>query len=81
MWEVRAVYNSYHQNKIIKKNNFFGDEEMIEDLKFKARFVAREWTILYKISKEDFYEILNQEDIKRLKKYRAENADMDYDEF
>jgi signal-transduction protein with cAMP-binding, CBS, and nucleotidyltransferase domain len=25
-WEVRAVYNSYNQNKLMKRFDFFGDE-------------------------------------------------------
>ena len=50
-WEVRAVYNSYHQNKVVKRHEFFGDEEIIENLKFRARYVAKEWTILFKMSK------------------------------
>ena len=54
---------------------------MIENLKFRARYVAKEWTILFKMSKESFFDILNQEDIKRLKKYRAENADVNYSDF
>ena len=33
------------------------------------------------MSSEDFYSILNQEDIKRLKKFRAENAEVNYSDF
>ena len=47
---------------------------MMENLKLKATFITSAWTILLKMSAEDFFKILNQEDIKRLKKYRGENA-------
>jgi signal-transduction protein with cAMP-binding, CBS, and nucleotidyltransferase domain len=80
-WEVRAVYNSYNQNKHLKRFNFFGDEELMENLKFKARYLATTWTVLLKMKEEDFYLHLNQEDIKRLKKYRSENADVNYLDF
>lgn len=53
----------------------------MENLKFKAKYVATTWTILLKMSEADFYHHLNQEDIKRLKKYRAENADVNYTDF
>lgn len=70
-WEVRAVYNSFQQHSAIEKFDFFGDEEMMDNLKLKATFVASSWTILLKMSADDFFKILNQEDIKRLKKYRG----------
>ncbi len=54
---------------------------MMENLKFKAKYVATSWTILLKMSSEDFSRLLNQEDIKRLKKYRAENANVNYTDF
>ena len=54
---------------------------MMENLKFKAKYVATSWTILLKMTHEDFYKNLNHEDIKRLKKFRAENADVNYTDF
>lgn len=80
-WEVRAVYNSFNQNKLLRPFSFFGDEEIMENLKFKAKYVATVWTVLLKMSESDFYQHLNQEDIKRLKKYRAENVDVNYMDF
>lgn len=53
----------------------------MENLKFKAKYIATTWTVLLKMSETDFYQHLNQEDIKRLKKYRAENADVNYTDF
>ena len=50
-WEIRAVYNSYHQNKRIRKFDFFGDEEIIEDTRFKAKYRTNQWTVLFKMKK------------------------------
>jgi len=80
-WEVRAVYNSYNQNKVMKRYDFFGDEEILENTRFKAKYVANEPTIIFRMDSEAFYKLLNQEDIKRLKKFRAESTDVNYVDF
>ena len=65
----------------MKRYDFFGDEEILENTRFKAKYVANEPTIIFRMDSEAFYKLLNQEDIKRLKKFRAESTDVNYVDF
>lgn len=39
-WEVRAVYNSYHKRNRLARFDFFGDEEIVTNSKFKSKYIA-----------------------------------------
>lgn len=78
---MRAVYNSYHKRKQLSRFEFFGDEEIISNSKFKSKYLAEGWVILFAMPVEHFVGTLTSEDIKRLKKYRSEHVDINYSEF
>lgn len=77
-WEVRAVYNSFHKNNILKQFDFFGDEEIISNSKFKSKYISKSWTIVFTMPADKFIAKLNSEEVKRLKKYRSEHVDFSY---
>jgi hypothetical protein len=77
-WEVRAVYNSYHKENKIKRFGFFGDEEIMTNSKFKSRYIASGWVILFVIEADKFMGLLTAEEGKRLKKFRNENVEINY---
>jgi|LakMenE18May11ns_1017448.scaffolds.fasta_scaffold8266748_1 hypothetical protein len=78
--EVRAVYNSYNKKDILKDYKFFCDEEILDNLKLKSKFVANSWVILFSMKKDIFIQHLNSEDLKRIKKYRAEHVETDFNQ-
>ena len=77
-WEVRAVYNSYNKSELIRPHRFFCDEEILDNLKLKSKFSSRTWSVLFTTRADRFVAHLNREDLKRLKKYRAEHVEVDY---
>jgi hypothetical protein len=48
---VRAVYNSYNKKEILKDYKFFCDEEILDNLKLKSKFVANSWVIVFTMRK------------------------------
>jgi hypothetical protein len=77
-WEVRAVYNSYNQSGTLKEYKFFADEEILDNIKLKSKYSASAFSILFVMKPQKFREHLNSEDLKRLKKYRTEHIEIDY---
>ena len=65
----------------MRKFDFFGDEEIISNSKFRSKYASVGCTILFALPAGKFEVILSSEDIKRLKKYRSEHVDINYGEF
>jgi hypothetical protein len=78
---VRAVYNSYHKRNKLGRFEFFGDEEIVTNSKYKSKYIAEGWVVLFAMPAERFTAGLSSEDVKRLKKYRSEHVDINYNEF
>ena len=65
----------------MRQFDFFGDEEIISNTKFKSKYAAVGWVILFALPVDRFQALLSSEDIKRLKKYRTEHVDINYGKF
>jgi hypothetical protein len=65
----------------IKEYNFFGDEEIINFLRLKSTYIAETHSILFSMDKNIFINALTNEDFKRLKKYRNEHININYNDF
>lgn len=65
----------------MRKFDFFGDEEIISNSKFRSKYASVTWAVLFALPATRFEELLSSEDIKRLKKYRSEHVDINYGEF
>ena len=49
--------------------------------KFKSKYIAKGWVIMFVMNSEKFIDTLGNEEGKRLKKYRNENVDINYGDF
>lgn len=53
-WEVRAVYNSYHKSNRMRRFDFFGDEEIISNSKFRSKYASVGCAVLFALPAEKF---------------------------
>lgn len=58
-WEVRAVYNSHHKTRTLPEHAFFGDEEILENMRMRSKYTTHSCSVLLSLDADTFHSYLS----------------------